>query len=207
MKPKTTIYTLRHAHTAYNQEKRYAGTIDVPLNEHGAQQLQAIKGRINRMHFDLVVTSNLKRTIQTAERLFDGRIPILKSRLCNERRFGVMEGKTWDEVQILDPPVLFINVGDDLHSVNPQGGEPFEDVWERARRFKQFLFDHYEGQSILVISHGVFLQMFHGLMHGLSCIEALAVYPGNLELNRFDWEEGLSNHEVSSLLDEGNARW
>jgi broad specificity phosphatase PhoE len=93
-----------------------------------------------------------------------------------------MEGLTWDDVQNLDPPILFIEVGNDLHSVNLQGGEPFENVWERAKRFRRFLFREHKGSSILVVSHGVFLQMFHGVLRGLSCIESLAVYPANLEL-------------------------
>jgi hypothetical protein len=31
MPVKTAIHTIRHGHTAYNAEKRYAGTVDVSL--------------------------------------------------------------------------------------------------------------------------------------------------------------------------------
>jgi broad specificity phosphatase PhoE len=198
---------MRHAHTDYNQDKRYAGTLDISLNDHGVQQILAIKEHMSRFHLDITVTSTLKRTVETAEQLLEGKVPLIRSALCNERCFGVMEGKTWDEVQTLDPPVLFIDVGNDLHSVNPLGGEPFEEVWERAKHFHKFLLDHFEGQSILVISHGVFLQMFHGLLKGLSCIEALAVYPGNLELNSFEWQTGLKNQQTIQLLEEEEVRW
>jgi broad specificity phosphatase PhoE len=185
MPAETTIHTLRHAHTSYNAEKRYAGTIDVPLNEVGMRDARAASAKLAGIKFDVVVTSTLKRTIETANLLVDGAVPLVKSELCNERNFGIMEGLTWDEVQNLTPPVLFIEVGNDLHSVNPKGGEPFEEVWERAKRFRHFLFTKYRGSSILVISHGVFLQMFHGVLRGLSCIESLATYPANLELTTF----------------------
>ncbi len=185
MPTETTINTLRHAHTSYNAERRYAGTIDVSLSEAGTRDARAASIKLAGITFDVVITSTLKRTIETARLLVDSAIPLVQSELCNERNFGVMEGLTWDEVQNLTPPVLFIEVGNDLHSVNPKGGEPFEEVWERAKRFRHFLFKEYEGSSILVVSHGVFLQMFHGVLRGLSCIESLAVYPANLELATF----------------------
>jgi broad specificity phosphatase PhoE len=99
-----------------------------------------------------------------------------------------MEGLTAAEVRDLDPPVLFIKVGGDTHSVNPRDGEPLEDVWQRARQFRDLLFDEYEGSRVLVIAHGVFLQMLHGVLRGLTCIESLADYPGTLELHSFCFE-------------------
>jgi len=117
--------------------------------------------------------------------LVPGNPEIIQSALCNERRFGVMEGRTWDEVVKFDPPILMINVGNDLHTVNPKDGEPFEDVWQRAKTFRNFLLKNHKGKNILVVSHGVFLQMFHGVLKGLNCIESLAVFPSNLELASF----------------------
>ena len=185
MRVETTIHTIRHTQTAYNVDRRYAGTIDVPLSEAGIRDAREAASKLAGVTFDVVVTSTLKRTIDTAHLLVDGKVPVVHSKLCDERNFGVMEGLTWDEVQTLEPRVLFVEVGNDLHSVNPQGGEPFEEVWERAKRFRRVLFREHRGSSILVISHGVFLQMFHGVLRGLSCIESLAVYPSNLELATF----------------------
>jgi 2,3-bisphosphoglycerate-dependent phosphoglycerate mutase len=185
MKTKTEIYTIRHAHTSYNADKRYAGSIDIPLNDTGIQSARDASVRLAGYHFDIVVTSTLRRTIQTAELLVGDAVPSVQQKLCNERNFGILEGKTWDEVQRLDPPVMMINVGNDLHTVNPKGGEPFENVWERAKKFRRYLFKHHQGSSILVVSHGVFLQMFHGVLKGSTCIESLAVYPSNLVLYKF----------------------
>jgi broad specificity phosphatase PhoE len=185
MTVETTINTLRHGHTTYNTEKRYAGTIDIPLSEKGIRDCQEASTRLNDCHFDVVVTSTMQRSIQTAHLLVPDHQVIFESALCNERNFGIMEGHTWDEIQIFDPPILLIDVGNDLHTVNPQKGEPFEDVWQRAKKFRNYLFKNYKGNNILVISHGVFLQMFHGLLKGLNCIESLGAYPSNLELTSF----------------------
>jgi len=181
----TTISTVRHAHTRYNAEKRYAGTIDIPLSPAGVRDARKAALKLAGMDFDVVVTSTQKRAYETAAILAGKGVPVVRNKLCNERRFGIMEGLTWDDIQSLDPPILMISVGHDLHTVNPKGGEPFEDVWERAKKFSRFIFENYSGSSVLVVSHGVFLQMFHGVLRGLNCIESLASYPGNLELTRF----------------------
>ncbi len=204
----TSISTLRHARTAYNDEKRYAGTIDIPLSEKGRSQAQQAAARMRPLTFDLIATSQLRRAYETAKIISAGAIPIVRSRLCNERRFGILEGLTWNDVQSLDPPVLMISVGNDLHTVNPRNSEPFEDVWERAKKFRRFLFQRYAGRNILVVSHGVFLQMFHGVLSGLTCIESLAVYPGNLQLRRFDFTaERLTKESVVDLGQPETASW
>ncbi len=196
----TTIHTIRHGHTDYNAEKRYAGSIDVPLSEKGIAQCRQAARELRGYHFDVVLTSGMTRSIRTAQIMVDGKIPVVHTPLCNERKFGIMEGKTWDDVLKLDPPVMLIDVGHDLHTVNPRGGEPFEEVWERAKRFRRFVFKNYRGKSILVVSHGVFLQMFHGVLRGLSCIESLARFPANLELALFRFVDGRLAEEKAEKL-------
>jgi len=204
----TTIHTIRHAPTSYNAEKRYAGMIDVPLNEKGIREAREAAAKLAGVSFDVVITSTLKRSIETAHLLVSNGAQFVQCGLCNERNFGVMEGLTWDEVQNLEPRVLFIAVGNDLHSVNPQGGEPFEVLWERATRFRRFIFREFRGSNILVVSHGVFMQMFHGVLRGLSCIESLAVYPSSLELAIFQFSDNrLVEEKVVKLAGAEQVKW
>jgi len=208
MTTRTSISTLRHAHTQYNAEKRYAGSIDIPLSELGVKDARDAAAKLTGFKFDMVFTSTLKRAIQTAQILIGDSSPIIQNELCNERNFGIMEGLTWDDIQTLQPPVLMINVGNDLHTVNPKGGEPFEDVWERARKFRRYIFETYAGNNLLVVSHGVFLQMFHGILRGLNCIESLGSYPSNLELAKFQFAgETLAEEKVMKLLGSDPSTW
>ena len=208
MQSQTRISTIRHASTEFNAQRRYAGSIDVALSEQGVLEARAAAQRLNGAKFDLAITSPLKRATQTAQILVGDKAPIAQNELCTERKFGVMEGLTWDEIRSLSPPVLLIQVGYDLHTVNPKGAEPFEDVWQRAKNFRKFLFDNHKGREILVVSHGVFLQLFNGLLRGLSCIESLAFYPGNLELVRFEFEgEQLVKETTTRLGREEIVHW
>lgn len=201
----TAIYTIRHAHTRYNAEKRYAGTIDVPLNDVGIQSAQEAATKLNGFKFDVVVTSTMKRSIETARILVGDSVPMVQNELCNERNFGILEGLTWDDVQHVEPPILLINVGNDLHTVNPKGGEPFENLWERAKKFRQYLFENYARMNILVVSHGVFLQMFHGVLRGSNCIESLAAYPSNLVLYQFLFQDDRLMEENITKLSQANG--
>jgi broad specificity phosphatase PhoE len=208
MESRTIISTLRHAHTDYNHEKRYAGSLDIGLSEKGIRDAAAASAKLAAMNFDAVVTSPLRRAFETARLVMPDSVPIAKSRLCVERHFGILEGLTWDDVPKLDPPVLLICVGGDLHTVNPKGGEPFEDVWQRAKKFRRCLLNRYGGRNVLVVSHGVFLQMFHGVMRGLNCIESLADYPLNMELTRFEFEgERLIDEKIIKLADTDGKQW
>jgi broad specificity phosphatase PhoE len=91
-------------------------------------------------------------------------------------------------VEHIRPPIHFIKVGGDYHSLNPPQAETFEDLRARAEAFHEYTIAHFMGQRILVVSHGVFLQQFHGLLRGKDWIESLGTSVGNLELTTFHFE-------------------
>jgi broad specificity phosphatase PhoE len=204
----TTIHTIRHAETEYNRQNRYAGTIDIPLSERGvADTLEAAK-KLAGYKFDVVISSTLRRAIRTAELLVPNGIPVTKTDLCRERSYGMYQGLTADEVRDFQPPVLYIEVGGDVHSVNPPGAEPFEDLRERAKKFHRYLAKNFWGSSIFVVSHGVFLQQYHGVLNGLNCIESLAVHKRNLELTTFEFKgRRLENESAIRLIKRDQVSW
>jgi broad specificity phosphatase PhoE len=161
----------------------------VPLNKTGVCSTLEASNRLKRLDikFDCVITSTLKRAIQTAQILVGGNTPVIHNQLCNERNFGKMQGLTIDEAKLIEPKIMYITVGNDTHSVNPPEGEPFELLRERAKRFNRFLFKNYKGLNVLIVSHSVFLQQFIGLLCGKSCIESLAIDVPNLELISFQF--------------------
>ena len=94
--------------------------------------------------FDIVITSNLKRAIQTAELLIAGRnIPIIQNKLCNERNYGKMQGLNYIEVEEIKPRILYFKLNNDFHSLNPPDGETFPALRRRAKLFSQFIFQNY----------------------------------------------------------------
>ncbi len=205
----TFICTIRHGETDYNRQKRYAGTLDIPLNRSGIEDAQKARERIRALglKFDLVISSGLKRSIESAE-ILSGGLPVVRNVLCNERDYGKMQGLTMDEVKELKPEIQYVWVGGDKHSLNPPQGESFESVRARAEQFWEFLMREYANRSLLVVSHGVFLQQFHGLLLGKNWTDSLGITVPNLELGSFHLQgRRLADHETVNLTDRQQNSW
>jgi broad specificity phosphatase PhoE len=179
---------VRHGETDYNKENRYAGTIDIPLNEAGRNDVSRAATLIRSMKFDVALVSPLRRATETAQLLTEGRIEIVPSSYAQERNYGILQGCAYADVEHIRPPIHFIKVGGDYHSLNPPQAETFEELRARAEAFYEYIITHFMGQRILVVSHGVFLQQFHGLLRGKDWIESLGTSVGNLELTTFRFE-------------------
>jgi len=182
------LSTVRHGETDYNKENRYAGTINVPLNEGGRKDVCHAATHIRSMNFDVVIVSPLRRAIETAQILTEGRIEMVPSSYAQERNDGILQGCKYTDVECIRPPIHFIKVGGDYHSLNPPQAETFEDLRARAEALHEYIIAHFMGQRILVVSHGVFLQQFHGLLRGKDWIESLGTSVGNLELTTFHFD-------------------
>lgn len=85
------IYVLRHGQTDYNIEGKFQGKIDIPINQKGSEQAKKIAKELNAIKFDIVISSPLKRAIQTAQIAVNTDI-VIDNRLI-ERSFGKLEGK------------------------------------------------------------------------------------------------------------------
>ena len=178
----TRILTIRHGQTIYNLEKRYAGTIDIPLNDTGIEDARNAAILLRDFGLDVVITSKLKRAIQTAELLVGSRnIPVIQNELCNERSYGKMQGLTYTEVEGIRPRIKYFKLNNDFHSLNPPHGETFSALRRRAKLFSDFIFQNYMGSNILVVSSSAFMQQLHGLFRGNDCMESLRFEIHNLD--------------------------
>ena len=87
-----TVYILRHGRTAYNDQRRYQGQLDIPLSPEGEAELIAAP-----FSPALVYVSPLRRAQQTARRIF----PAARQQIVPdfaEMDFGDFDGRTADEM-------------------------------------------------------------------------------------------------------------
>jgi ribonuclease H / adenosylcobalamin/alpha-ribazole phosphatase len=186
----TLLSTVRHGLTQLNRDKRVGGRIDVPLIDEGRKQAREAAATFAGTPGDVVVSSPLQRSIETASTI-TGLPPeaIEVDELCTERSFGEMEGIDPAEVPRRFPEVRYHRVGHVGYSLNPPGGEPFDELQARARRFLDGLLARQGGKRIVVFSHQNFLQQLHGVILGLDPIGSLQHDILNCELNRFHLAE------------------
>jgi len=184
------LATVRHGETDYNLQGRYAGSLDVPLTDAGRGDARRAAAAIRSMGFDLCLCSPFVRALETARLLTGPELEIVPAPLARERDFGQLQGRTYSDVERFRPPIHFIRVGGEYHSVDPPGAEPFPEVQARARELWQQVNDRFQGRRVLLVSHGVFLQQLHGVVRGQDWIDALGVPVNNLVLTVFGMEGG-----------------
>ncbi len=180
------LSTVRHGLTELNRDKRIGGLTDVPLIEEGRRQAREARQALDDAPFDVVVSSPLLRAIETAE-IVTGveRAEIAIEEGCIERSFGEMEGLLASGVRERFPEVRYRRVGHVDYSLNPPGGESFEEMNERAGEFLDHLMRTQSGKRVALFAHENFLQQLHGVIRGLGPLDSLEQGILNCELNQF----------------------
>lgn len=147
------LVLMRHGETDWNVEKRIQGIRDIPLNEKGKRQVQEVTKQIlndGRYHFSQIITSPLTRAKQSASicsHLLD--VPVEQAADFQERCFGGLEGKTWEEIR------RDCRIGDIEEIEDSRYG--MEDINSVSKRIERGLHDlgrTFQGQSILLVTHG-----------------------------------------------------
>ena len=69
--PLEELYVMRHGETDWNASLRMQGHQDIPLNEAGLAQARAVAPSVARLRPDVVVSSDLQRTLVTAHVIAD----------------------------------------------------------------------------------------------------------------------------------------
>ncbi|WP_024821749.1 MULTISPECIES: alpha-ribazole phosphatase [Aminobacterium] len=148
------ILFVRHGRTDWNNEQRYQGHSDVPLNEEGLDQARRVSLRLASFQAELIVSSPLQRAAQTAAIIAEHQVStsILLRKGLEEIGFGEWEGLTVTEVEACFPEE-HRRWRQDPSSTVPGGGESFSSVQQRVDNVLKEIMTR-EEERILVVAHG-----------------------------------------------------
>jgi probable phosphoglycerate mutase len=190
----TTILLIRHGETAWNAMRRLQGHIDIPLNEEGLRQADALAQALANVPLTAVIASDLQRAMQTAQAvggLHD--LAVQTDELLRERCYGVFEGMMYDEISQRYPAEYALWQARDVDAVMPPG----ERVAESFRQFYQRSVDaiahwagRYPGQTIAMVAHGGVLECAFRAGTGRSLDSPRDFEVRNASINRFTFAEG-----------------
>ena len=149
----TRLLLVRHGVTEYSLERRFAGRSDLELTEAGHEQARQAAGRVAELGpVDVVISSPLRRTRQTAQQIADRlALPVLIEDGMIETDFGDWDGYTYDEVRQRWPAELQRWLADP--AVAPPSGESFETVTRRVRRARDRILAQHGRKTVVVVSH------------------------------------------------------
>ncbi|XP_074597769.1 6-phosphofructo-2-kinase/fructose-2,6-bisphosphatase-like isoform X3 [Brevipalpus obovatus] len=146
-----SIYLTRHGESVYNLMGRIGGDSD--LSERGWQYARALSQYISDQKIDRlrVWTSQLKRTIQTAEWI---RAPQERWKALNEIDAGICEEMTYEEIQEKYPEEFALRDQDKFHYRYPKG-ESYEDL---VARLEPVIMELERQENVLVVAHQAVLR-------------------------------------------------
>ena len=186
-----TLVLWRHGRTSYNNEARFQGDLDPPLDEAGREQARAAAKELAGIQPVLLVSSDLSRAVQTAEELapLAGLKANCDARL-REHNVGVWAGLTEHDVEERFP----LEYRAWRSGVYPRSWEPIEQVAARAFACLEGALELLPaGGTAVVVSHGGTIRALVGRMLGL-CVTAWWSLPP------------MGNCRWASLV-EGTERW
>eukprot|EP00980_Cylindrotheca_fusiformis_P016795 scaffold5064_cov121-Cylindrotheca_fusiformis.AAC.9 len=180
------IYLARHGQDEDNAAGILNGHRNQPLTKLGEEQAETVAARIQaqKLTFDAVYSSPLKRTHRTAEILACGK-PVETMDLLIERDFGVMSGVPIKKIKERCTPNL-LQTDTITYFLSPEGGETFPDVLKRGELVLAEIRKRYGGNGdacILLVTHGDFGKMLYAAYYKLDWVQVLKQFHfGNSEV-------------------------
>ncbi len=152
------LILLRHGLTQENREERIQGQLPGTLLVAETEQyLTAITPLIRKHNPTLLMSSDLKRAVQTREMLAEFlELPELKQAelaLLRERSMGSLEGGKWSEVE----PAVHLQRHTRSYDFRPWGGECDDDVRARVAAALWYFIENDQHERLCVITHAGWL--------------------------------------------------
>lgn len=175
------LILLRHIKSQWNEENRFTGWVDVPLNENETYKAKELAEKIFQFNIDKIYTSPLFRNMDTVARLFEygnkkypifihldgGRmqkwghyidiseddVPVFISEKLNERYYGKLQGEN-KETAMKKYGEEQVHLWRRSYNIAPPGGESLKDVMKRTAPFykKYIEKDLKEGKNVLIVA-------------------------------------------------------
>ncbi|MBN1967729.1 MAG: histidine phosphatase family protein [Candidatus Delongbacteria bacterium] len=180
------LFITRHGETDFNRESRVTGSTNIDLNEKGIEQAVKASENLN-FKFDFIISSPLKRAIQTAEifsRKYDK--PIIIEDRIREIFMGLFEGMKKDFIYENHSDLWAKHKNDfDCHEHN---GESINDTVKRVYEFLDEIKIKYPNKSIFLVAHAFVTRVITSYFTCGNWDRSFEkVRLGNCEINKFEF--------------------
>ncbi|MBW2971961.1 histidine phosphatase family protein [Candidatus Woesearchaeota archaeon] len=145
------LIMVRHGETRENRDNIMQGQIGGHLTKKGVMQAKKLGRRLKDEHFDIIYSSDLLRCKDTLReiRKYHPKTPVRYAKELRERKFGVWEGRTHDDVDN-----HLAKRGIRWNEWKPSGGEASDQMTKRVRRFLKRTLKERPDSSVLWVTHG-----------------------------------------------------
>ena len=191
MKLNNNYFILRHGGALSNQKRinsSWPEKIENSLTEEGRKQVENSLPKIRKEDIDLIFSSDLLRTEETAQIVADAfDLEVKFDTRLREYDVGIFNSEP------LDRWYGFFNGKEEMFYKRPPGGENVRDIGERMLSFLQEIDSKYKNKNILIISHGGPLFVLEAMIKGWSEEEMMMPEIEKTKLNTGEFRKIYAN--------------
>lgn len=212
----TRLIFVRHAEAEGNIKREFHGWTDGDITEKGHLQAKRAAERLKDMKIDVLYSSSMKRTLQTAAYISDVKdLPIIKTDKLKEINGGDWEGRRWDEL-----PEIWPEAHDTWenkpHLHKMPNGESMEEFQNRLINEVLYIARKHPGKNICIVTHGTAIRALMCCFRHCSLESMIGIqWYDNTSVTIIDYEndrfsvvlEGDASHLGDELSTIRNQAW
>lgn len=157
---------IRHAKVQKEYLNKYNGHNDIGLSDEGVKQAKDLCEKLNKLNFDAVYCSDLRRTKETIK-YFKDEDTITYTKELREKSWGRHEGLSFDEI-IYQKEIQYINF---LQWIDALDGEYYQEYIQRIEKFFLDFLPSLKKENILIITHAGVIRVLQSIIHKKSLTE------------------------------------
>ena len=155
------LLVARHGETLFNKENKICGITDIELTSKGLEQAKEIAQKIKELNIDLIISSPMKRTIQTSKVISDiCNLQYITDDRLMEQDYGIYEGCSRMDSFFLNNKKQF--------AYKYPNGESMMQVACRVYNLINELNEKYNNKNILIITHGGICRIIDTYFHDMT---------------------------------------
>jgi broad specificity phosphatase PhoE len=153
------LILVRHGETNENKKGILQGQTEGILSVNGIKQNKALAEQLKNFKIDAIYSSPLIRAVETGREIFNfhRNIEFKKDSRLVERNMGILQGQKIPESYDLQSEV--------------EGMESLESIEKRISFFLQDILNNHMEQSILLVSHGITIQVITAMIKRIAINE------------------------------------
>lgn len=208
--PGRRIVLARHGQTDWNQERRFQGKTDTPLNDVGKGQAHALADRLASWPLEAIYTSPLERAMYTASAIAErhGLQPVPLPEL-HEIDFAEWEGLSIPRLGAERKEDFARWRGDPFFNP-PPGAESWEEISARLSKALSFILGE-PYRRIVIVSHGGIMRALYAVLVGLDPHTVWSLEVSNCAISGVEQRQGrmrlaFSNDDLHIRAGEAGRR-
>ena len=195
----TRLILVRHGKTKANKEARIGSLADIAINKEGEEQAEKLADRLKTMRPDVLYTSPLLRTRQTAQYIANAtRLAPINDKDLREFDFGLIANKKMSDVEAELPEfhkkmVDWLNnpQGPTVNRPSVPGGETIMSFYDRIERFSKKILEKHPSKIVVAVMHMATIKGFMSYHFGPPMEGHMNFNAFNASINIIDFFKGM----------------